>query len=84
MWPCISRVFQPRLSECERVLAEFGLQLDPAVEIRIWDSSAQIRWFVLPERPDGTDSLSEAELAALVTPEAMMGVAKVSPTKAAG
>jgi len=64
--------------EPRKVLAEFGLQIDPAVEIRIWDSSAQIRWFVLPERPPGTDQLSEAELAALVTPEAMMGVAKVS------
>jgi hypothetical protein len=47
------------------------------VEIRVWDSSAQIRWFVLPERPAETDALSEEELAALVTPEAMMGVAKV-------
>jgi nitrile hydratase len=70
--------------EPRKVLAEFGLQIDPAVEIRIWDSSAQIRWFVLPERPAGTDGLSEAELAALVTPEAMMGVAKVSATKNAG
>jgi nitrile hydratase len=64
--------------EPRKVLAEFGLQIDPSVEIRIWDSSAQIRWFVLPERPTGTDGLSEDELAALVTPEAMMGVAKVS------
>jgi nitrile hydratase len=70
--------------EPRKVLAEFGLQIDPAVEIRIWDSSAQIRWFVLPERPAGTDGLNEAELAALVTPEAMMGVAKVSATKNAG
>jgi nitrile hydratase len=61
---------EPRL-----VLLEFGLQVDAAKEIRVWDSSAQIRWFVVPERPDGTDGLTEAELAALVTPEAMMGVA---------
>jgi nitrile hydratase len=47
------------------------------VEIKLWDSSAQIRWFVLPERPAGTEAMSEAELAALPTPEAMMGVAKV-------
>lgn len=66
--------------EPRKVLAELGLTIDPAVEIRIWDSSAQIRWFVLPERPAGTDHMSEAELAALVTPEAMMGVAKVRAT----
>jgi nitrile hydratase len=45
--------------------------------VRVWDSSAQIRWFVLPERPAGTDHLTEEELAALITPEAMMGVARV-------
>jgi nitrile hydratase len=63
--------------EPRAVLQEFGLELDESVEIRLWDSSAQIRWFVLPERPAGTDGMSEAALAALVTPEAMMGVAKV-------
>ena len=68
--------------EPRKVLAELGLQLPAAVEIRIWDSSAQIRWFVLPERPDGTDGLSEDQLAALVTPEAMMGVARVAPPAA--
>ena len=46
-------------------------------EIKTWDSSAQIRWFVVPERPAGTDGMSEGELAKLVTPEGMMGVAKV-------
>lgn len=63
--------------EPRAVLEEFGLDVDDDAEIRVWDSSAQIRWFVLPERPAGTDGLSEEELAALVTPEAMMGVAKV-------
>jgi nitrile hydratase len=63
--------------EPRAVLKEFGLALDDSVEIRLWDSSAQIRWFVLPERPAGTAHMSEAQLAALVTPEAMMGVAKV-------
>jgi nitrile hydratase len=63
--------------EPRAVLQEFGLELDDSVEIRLWDSSAQIRWFVLPERPPGTEGMSEAQLAALVTPEAMMGVAKV-------
>jgi len=61
--------------EPRKVLEEFGLKVDPSREIRTWDSSAQIRWFVVPERPAGTDSLSETELAALLTPEAMMGVA---------
>jgi nitrile hydratase len=61
--------------EPRAVLTEFGLAVPNAVEIKVWDSSAQIRWFVVPERPAGTDGLSEAELEALVTPEAMMGVA---------
>lgn len=64
------------------VLQEFGLELDEDIEIRVWDSSAQIRWFVLPERPSGTEGMSEAELAALITPEAMMGVARVAVPKA--
>jgi nitrile hydratase len=46
-------------------------------EVKVWDSSAQIRWFVVPERPAGTEGMSEEALAALVTPEAMMGVALV-------
>jgi nitrile hydratase len=63
--------------EPRAVLKEFGLELDPAVEIKVWDSSSQIRWFVLPERPAGTEGMSEAKLASLLTPEAMMGVAQV-------
>lgn len=59
------------------VLSEFGVKLDNSVEVRVWDSSAQIRWWVLPMRPDGTEGMSEKELAALLTPEAMMGVATV-------
>jgi nitrile hydratase len=61
--------------EPRKLLEEFGLPLDPSVEIKVWDSSAQIRWFVVPERPAGTDGFTEEQLAALVTPEAMMGVA---------
>ena len=61
--------------EPRTVLAEFGVQIDSSAEIKIWDSSAQIRWFVIPERPSGTESMSETELAALVTPKSMMGVA---------
>ena len=63
--------------EPRTVLSEFGLDLDESTEIRVWDSSGQIRWWVLPERPQGTESMSEEELAKLITPEAMMGVAKV-------
>lgn len=61
--------------EPRRVLEEFGLAVPAAKQIHTWDSSAQIRWFVVPERPAGTEGLSEEELAALVTPESMMGVA---------
>jgi nitrile hydratase subunit alpha len=63
--------------EPRAVLREFGLDIPPAVEIKTWDSSAQIRWFVVPERPAGTDGMSEADLAKLVTAEGMMGVARV-------
>lgn len=63
--------------EPRTVLKEFGVELADNVEIRVWDSSAQIRWFVLPQRPSGTKGMSERELADLVTPEAMMGVALV-------
>ncbi|EWY41592.1 cobalt-containing nitrile hydratase subunit alpha [Skermanella stibiiresistens SB22] len=61
--------------EPRAVLKEFGLDIPTSTEVKVWDSSAQIRWFVVPERPDGTDGLGEEELAALVTPESMMGVA---------
>jgi len=63
--------------EPRAVLKEFGLDIAPSVEIKTWDSSAQIRWFVVPERPSGTNGMSEVELAKLVTPEGMMGVARV-------
>jgi nitrile hydratase subunit alpha len=63
------------------VLSEFGVDIDPRIEIKTWDSSAQIRWFVVPERPAGTDGFSEEQLAALVTPESMMGVAVIKPPR---
>jgi nitrile hydratase len=59
------------------VLAEFGTTLDEDVEVRVWDSSAEIRYLVLPERPAGTEQLGEEELAALVERDAMIGVTKV-------
>ena len=60
------------------VLREFGLELPEDVEVRVWDSTAELRYLILPERPAGTEKLSEEELAALVTRDAMVGVAKVS------
>ena len=66
-------VIEPRA-----VLREFGLELDEGVAVHVHDSSAQVRYMVLPERPAGTEGLSEEELAALVTRDAMIGVAKVS------
>lgn len=64
------------------VLAEFGLVLPDDVEIRVWDSTAEIRYLVLPERPPGTEALNEEALAELVTRDSMIGVARVSPTRA--
>ena len=60
--------------EPRKVLAEMGLVLGDGVEIRVWDSSAEIRYMVLPARPAGTESLSEKQLAALVSRDAMIGV----------
>ncbi len=60
------------------VLREFGLPLDDAVEVHVWDSTAELRYLVLPERPAGTEHMTEEELAALVTRDAMVGVARVS------
>lgn len=62
--------------EPRTVLSEFGLALDDSVEVRVWDSSAEVRYLVVPERPPGTGSLSEEELAALVSRDAMIGVAR--------
>ena len=60
------------------VLREFGLEIGEDVEIRVWDSTSEMRYLVLPERPDGSEALSEDELAALVTRDAMIGTAKVT------
>ncbi|MCH7625620.1 MAG: nitrile hydratase subunit alpha, partial [Chloroflexi bacterium] len=60
------------------VLSELGLDIPEDVEVRVWDSNAASRYFVLPERPEGTDSMSEADLATLVTRDTMIGVAKVA------
>jgi nitrile hydratase subunit alpha len=64
-------VIEPR-----KVLQEFGLKLDEATEIRVWDSSAEMRYMVLPERPAGTEDMIEEELVKLVTRDSMIGVAQ--------
>jgi nitrile hydratase len=61
------------------VLRELGLEFDENVEIRVWDSTSEMRYLVLPERPEGTENMTEDELAALVTRDAMIGTAKVTP-----
>jgi nitrile hydratase len=71
------------VSEPRAVLAEFGLELDDGVEVRVWDSSADMRYLVVPQRPAGTDGMDEDELAALVTRDSMIGVARVTEPHAA-
>jgi len=66
------------VKEPRAVLAEWGTELGPDVEVRVYDSSSEVRYLVLPERPAGTESMSEEELAQLVTRDAMVGVRKVA------
>jgi len=69
-------VFRARAArEPRAVLQELGVPLSPDTEIRVWDSSGHSRWFVVPERPAGTEGMSEEQLAQLVTTESMIGVA---------
>ena len=70
-------VMEPRA-----VLREFGLEVDESKEIRVWDSTAEIRYMVLPERPDGTEGMTEVELAELVTRDSMIGVGLAKPNSA--
>jgi nitrile hydratase len=65
-------VIEPRA-----VLREFGLDLPDSVEVRVWDSTAEVRYLVVPERPAGTENMNEEQLAALVTRDAMIGTARV-------
>jgi nitrile hydratase len=60
------------------VLRELGLEISEDVEIRVWDSTSEMRYLVLPERPAGSEQMNEDELAALVTRDAMIGTAKVT------
>jgi nitrile hydratase len=63
--------------EPREVLREMGVELDPEVEVRVWDSTAEVRYVVVPRRPEGTERLGEAELAPLVTRDALIGTALV-------
>jgi nitrile hydratase len=66
------------------VLREFGIQLADETEVRVWDSTAELRYLVLPERPPGSEKLDETALAELVSRDSMIGVAKVaSPSRGA-
>ena len=72
-----SEAYRARVvKEPRTVLSEFGLDLGDSIEVRVWDSLSELRYMVLPERPEGTDHLTEEELAALVSRDAMIGVAK--------
>ena len=69
------------VSDPRSVLKEFGLKIGDDIEVRVWDSTAELRYMVLPERPPGTEGMSEEQLAALVTRDSMIGVAKLAPPK---
>jgi nitrile hydratase len=66
------------VAEPRAVLSEWNTEIDPAVEVRVWDSSADVRYLVLPERPAGTGHMSEAELATLVSRNSMIGVTRAT------
>jgi nitrile hydratase len=71
------------VSEPRALLREMGLTVEPDREIRVWDSSAEMRYMVLPRRPAGTERLAEAELVPLITRDALIGVAEVRPSPTA-
>jgi nitrile hydratase len=71
------------VSEPRALLREMGLEVPARREIRVWDSSAEMRYMVLPQRPAGAERLSEPELVPLITRDALIGVADVRPPSAA-
>jgi len=66
------------VAEPRGVLQEFGVELAADIEVRVWDSTAELRYLVIPERPPGTEGWSEERLASIVTRDSMIGVAKIS------
>ena len=72
------------VSEPRAVLREFGVELGDDVEVRVWDSTSEVRYLVLPERPAGTEGMDEEALAALVTRDSMVGVARLAAPGDAG
>ena len=61
------------------VLKEFGTELDEEMEVRVWDSTAEVRYLVIPERPQGTEGMTEEQLQGLVTRDSMIGAEKLKP-----
>jgi len=66
------------------LLKEFGVEIPEQVEVRVWDSSAEQRYIVIPERPAGTGRMNEEQLTGLVTRDSMVGTAKIEPPRAGG
>jgi len=71
------------VAEPRAVLREFGVELDDDVDVRVWDSTAEVRYLVVPMRPDGSEGLSEQQLAALVSRDSMIGTAVVAAAQPA-
>ena len=71
------------VSEPRTLLREMGLDIQASREIRVWDSSAEMRYMVLPQRPPGTERLAEGELVPLISRDALIGVSEVRPSAAA-
>jgi nitrile hydratase len=69
------------VSDPRGVLAEFGVDISDDMEVRVWDSNAELRYLVLPVRPEGTDGMSEDELAAMVTRDSMIGTGVIQAPK---
>ena len=65
------------MSEPREVLREFGVELGADVEVRVWDSTSEVRYLVIPERPAGSEGMSEDALAAVVTRDSMIGAARL-------
>ena len=72
------------VSEPRQVLREFGVDVPAERDVRVWDSSAEVRYMVLPQRPAGADALDEAQLAELIPRDALIGVAEVTLPPARG